>query len=165
MPFPGPGTAAASDSGRRVHRVCVCTVVSLLCLTYVRGPDYKAGLHFYKKSPSWHLPYLGLCRGISGGNLSRLPVLNSSRQAGAPTLPHTKDLRSISGETVTGDLSFWRKLILDNALPARCQKKQSKAASAQLASIKVRHETQVLPSEALNNLKTQQWSLKCKRSR
>ena len=43
--------------------------------------------------------------------------------------------------------------------------KQSKAASAQLASIKVKHETQVLPSEALNNLKTQQWSLKCKWSR
>ena len=31
----------------------------------------------------------------------------------------------------------------DNALPVRCQKKQSKAASAQLASIKVKHETQV----------------------
>ena len=41
MPFPGPGTAAASGSGQRVYRVC--TVVSLLCLTYVRGPGLKAG--------------------------------------------------------------------------------------------------------------------------
>ena len=37
---------------------------------------------------------------------------------------------------------------------------QSKAASSQLASTKVKHETQVPPSEALHNLKTQQWSLK-----
>ena len=106
MPFPGPGSAAASDSGRRVYRVC--TVVSLLCFTYVRGPDLKAGLHFSIRAQVGEFQLGLVCVGISGGNLSRLP---GSTRVGTwvPTLPRTKIL--VSGETVKGTCVSWKRIL------------------------------------------------------
>ena len=72
----------------------------LLCFTYVRGPDFKAGFHF-SKSPSGEFQLGLVCVGISGGNLSRLP---GSTRVGTwvPTLPRSLRSTFVSGETVKG---------------------------------------------------------------
>ena len=76
VPCPGPGTARrkqqlASGRVRDFVLLCRCCVV-----TYVRGPDYKAGLHFSIKAQvgEFQLGLVCVGVGISGGNLSRPPA-------------------------------------------------------------------------------------------
>ena len=102
MPFPGPGTAAASGSGQRVYRVC--TVVSLLCFTYVRGPDPKGRSSLFYKSPSWLSSLVWFVSGYP--EVTRVGCLCSTRVGQrAPPLPVTKDLLSFRRDR-KGDLSF-----------------------------------------------------------
>ena len=49
--------------------LCRCCVV-----TYVRGPDYKAGLHFSIRAQVGEFQLGLVCVGISEGNLSRPPA-------------------------------------------------------------------------------------------
>ena len=112
MPCPGPGTARrkqqlASGRVRDFVLLCRCCVV-----TYVRGPDYKAGLHFSIRAQvgEFQLGLVCVCVGISGGNLSRPPAQLES--AVGPLL--SRSYRShLSGETVKGTCVSWRKRILD----------------------------------------------------
>ena len=76
MQFPGPGTARrkqqlASGRVRDFVLLCRCCVV-----TYVRGPDYTAGLHFSNKAQvgEFQLGLVCVGVGISGGNLNRPPA-------------------------------------------------------------------------------------------
>ena len=46
----------------------------LLCFTYVRGPDFKAGFHFSIRAQVGEFQLGLVCVGISGGNLSRPPA-------------------------------------------------------------------------------------------
>ena len=98
MPFPGPGTARrkqqlASGRVRDFVLLCRCCVV-----TYVRGPDYKAGLHFSIRAQVGEFQLGLVCVGISGGNLSRPPAQLESA-VGSRLYPAQ---RSVSGETVKG---------------------------------------------------------------
>ena len=76
---------------------CVCRC----CVTYVRGPDLKAGLHFSIRAQVGEFQLGLVCVGISGGNLSRQP---GSTRVGTwvPTLPRSLRSTSVSGETVKG---------------------------------------------------------------
>ena len=73
----------------------------LLCFTYVRGPDLKAGFHFSIRAQVGEFQLGLVCVGISGGNLSRLP---GSTRVGTwvPTLPRSLRSTFVSGETVKG---------------------------------------------------------------
>ena len=93
MPFPGPGTARrkqqlASGRVRDFVLLCRCCVV-----TYVRGPDYKAGLHFSNKAQvgEFQLGLVCVGVGISGGNLNRPPA-QTRVGSRAPTFPDPADL-------------------------------------------------------------------------
>ena len=100
MSFPVPSTAAASSS----ELACVLCVlcVLLLCFTYVREPDLKAGFHFFYKSPSGEFQLGLVCVGISEGNLSRPPAQLES--AVGPLLYPILQISFVlvSGETVKG---------------------------------------------------------------
>ena len=73
----------------------------LLRLSYVRGPDLTAGLHFSIRAQVGEFQLGLVCVGISGGNLSRLP---GSTRVGTwvPTLPRSLRSTFVSGETVKG---------------------------------------------------------------
>ena len=78
----------------------------MLCFTYVRGPDLKAGLHFSIRAQVGNSSLVWLC--------VRLP--GSARVgARAPTLPHTRSftVHLVSGETVKGTC-VRRKRTLDS---------------------------------------------------
>ena len=73
----------------------------LLCFTYVRGPDFKAGFHFSNRAQVGEFQLGLVCVGISEGNQSRQ---SGSARVGTrvPTLPRASRSTSVSGETVKG---------------------------------------------------------------
>ena len=93
----------------------------MLCFTYVRGPDFKAGFHFSIRAQVGEFQLGLVCVGISGGNLSRLP---GSTRVGTwvPTLPRSLRSTFSSGETVKGTCVSWKR-ILDYNIPLgnRCK--------------------------------------------
>ena len=86
----------------------------MLCFTYVRGPDFTAGLHFSIRAQVGEFQLGLVCVGISGGNLSWLP---GSTRVGTwvPTLPRSLRSTFVSGETVKGTCVSWKR-ILDRQL-------------------------------------------------
>ena len=98
----------------------------MLCFTYVRGPDYKAGLHFSIRAQVGNSSLVWFCVGISGGNLSRL--LGSTRVGTwAPTLPRTRSIL-VSGETVWGPVFVEERIREGEAPPSPIPRARSQKA-------------------------------------
>ena len=59
------------SSSRQQQLACVLCVlcVLLLCFTYVREPDHKAGVSLFYKSPSWEFSLVWFCVGVYLGYL------------------------------------------------------------------------------------------------
>ena len=77
----------------------------LLCFTYVRGPDFKAGFHFSIRAQvgEFQLGLVCVGVGISGGNLSRPPAQLESA-VGALSFPILQI--SLVRRNREGDLRF-----------------------------------------------------------
>ena len=104
VPIPGPGTARRK---KQLASGCtgVCFVFCRCCVTYVRGPDLKAGLHFSIRAQVGISAWLVLCR-ESGGYLSRLAVLSFESVHG-PRLYPAQDLPQFGfRRDREGDLRF-----------------------------------------------------------